>query len=960
MVINKIKKGISLLLVLSILASAVTVVYAADNGNDYFNFNKSVLTQLGVALPEGAKADAEVTRAQFITMLATLADIKPADDAKSVFTDVNTGSDEGKYIARFCDDGYVNGTTASTFEPGSVVTFEQAAVITLRMLGYGDTLKYVNYTNIAKRLSLTDSVKVSGGTFTLANAAQMLVNLFEVPAADVKTVIKKEDEFKTILEDDDAPTLPEIYRGIKLDKAVVTATPYAAIGTAVPADDNCITADGETYRISDDEPCEYIGYHTYLFYTEDKSSNRKNLTAIFAYPYENDDYLVISGDDLVSYADFTLSYDDSGKIRKEKISDKAPVIYNGKNVKSGEYSEELFDVESGSITLCDTDGNGSYDAVIIKNYTDIVPEYVLSDSEKLILRDDDNRDDSVSMDIEQYDQRIRVVKPDGSIGTAADLKAGQILSYAMSLDGTVLEVLISDKKLYARLDAASQSDNTVTVVTFDNNTTHDVVRSDYEVSDRFKEKMLGKVGFEDLTWFYFNAFGKIVDYKAMEATSGFYAYMIGINMGTGLQTKFDVKVFNDSGKVAVYQVSDKVKIDSVSMNISEKDKVLAALGAQSGEFKPQMTYLTLNVNGEITDIDTLKPDDGNPDEQLVEVLPVADENGNVNPGVPTNTYGINGLSIGLTYMTDCFRGQLFVDDSSVIMGVPVNASAGDDDYVLIKRNTFKSGARYDIRAFSRDKDALKGDVYTLTYSSVFEKGPENTIKSRLTGNSTGIAQVGFWSMEQMAFGVVSKVSRVTDANGDEKIAVYASTANSVTPVPYYFDVNYDLKNIRKGVIIRYTLLGDKMTYIEPIMDTETMTMLDEPYVYKYNGSTPSVWSYYADPATDGKLLRSNASATSLPTKYNGWEMMLGSVYSHRSGVASIVPDVQLDAVNSGDEAYRYTYNTGSNAFWYDADNYVLVKADVNKIREYITDGSDCTKAFYAGLSAVGKMLILFE
>ena len=960
MVINKIKKCISMLLVLSILASAVTVVYAADNGNDYFSFNKSVLSQFGVILPEDAAADAEVTRAQFITMLASLADIKPSDDAKSVFTDVNTAIDEGKYIARFCDDGYVNGTTASTFEPESAVTFEQAAVITIRMLGYGDTLKYVNYANIAKRLSLTENVKISGGSFTFANAVQMLVNLFEVPAADVKTVIKKEDEFKTILEDDDAPTLLEIYRGIKLDKAVVTATPYAAVGTAAPADDNCITADGETYRISDDEPCEYIGYHTYLFYTEDKSANRKNLTAIFADPYENDDYLVISGDDLVSYADFTLSYDDSGKIRKEKLSDKAPIIYNGKNIKSGEYSDDLFDVESGSITLCDTDGNGSYDAVIIKDYTDIVPDYVLSDSEKLIIRDDDNYDDSVSMDIEQYDQRIRVVKADGSVGAVSDLKTGQILSYAMSLDGTVLEVLISDKKLYARLDAASQSDNTVTVSTFDDGVTHDVVQSDYKVSDRFKEKMLGKISFEDLTWFYFNAFGKIVDYKAMEASSGFYAYMIGINMGTGLQPKLEVKAFNESGNVSVYQVNDKVKIDSASMNISEKDKVLNALGAQNGDFKPQMTYLTLNISGKVIDIDTLKPDDGNPDEQLVEVLPVADENGNLNPGVAPNTYGISGASIGLTFMTDNFRGTLFIDDNSKIMGIPTNPSADDDDYIMLKKNIFNSGARYDIRAYSRDKDALRGDVYTLTYASVFEQSPDNTIISRLTGKSTGIAQTGFWSTEQFRYGVVNKVSRLNNENGDTKQAVYLSAIGNIEPTPYYFDANYNLKNVREGVIVRYVIIGNKVTYIEPIIDTETMTMFNEPFVYKWNGATPSVMSYYLDPNTDNCLARTNMGSTSLPGKYNGWEMLLAGVYSYKSNVLSLAPMANMDDAANGDETYRYMYNASTNVYMYDKDEHKLTSAQLGKVREYVNEGDNCTRVFAAMLSGVCKALIVFE
>ena len=956
--ISKIKRIFSMFVVLSMLTCMIPIVHAADSTNSKFDSNVKVLSCFGVEGISGADINGEVTRAGFITMLASLLNMMPTE-TQTPFTDINTATDEGKLVAYFNSVGYINGVTDTTFEPNQTATLEQAIVICIRMLGYRDMLQFIDYRSVAKSLSLTDDVYAKSDMLTYGAAAQLLVNLFEIPTATLDLSSGK----AAVIIDNDAETLLETYRDISVTRGLVTATEYASVNGSDFAAKDCIMVDGENYFKTDYEVDELLGYYSCLYYTDNGSGDRE-LKFIIKDPTKNDDSLFIDGDDITKYSNFELEYKKSSSYRKVKVYDKATIIYNGKNIsKQGEYTEELFDVESGSITLFNFDGDNTYETVIIRDYKDYVPNYVSYDNEKqeFVMKEKDYASAPVVFDVSDID-KVRVVKPDGSIGTLSDIKAGQTVTYSMSLDEKVIEMLISDKKINGMLVRYSKNNKTVTLATFDADKTHDVVTNEYKASKRFIDNMVNELNYEDINWFYINRFGKIVYYDQGAAGEGFYGYMIRIYAEDFPNPLFKMKVFNENGKVSYYEAGKRVKIDSVSYKTDESDRILAAMGAaNSDEFKPQMTYLKLSADGKITEIDTLKPDVGNPDKQLVEVLPVADEDGNYKEGIPNNTYGINGLSVGLTYTTNKFRGQLYIDSTSKIMGIPTNPSAENDDYILLNRGLFSSGARYDIRAYSRDKYALKGDIYTLNYASIFEQGSDNTIINRLTGNSTGISNVGFWTTEQFKFGVVNKIDQELDSNGEIKDVVYLSAVDKPAVTPYMFNENCDLlENIQEGTIVRYVLVGNKMTYIEPLVDTQDMTFFNDPYVYKWSGTEPALMSYYTDEETGGCRITTNASTAALNSKDSGWEMILGGVYLYRSGVINIAPMANIESVANGDETYRYNCDATSNVYMYDEDTKTLVKADLNKIREYISYGTACTKAFTAILSSVSKATILFQ
>lgn len=83
--------------------------------------------------------DKSPTRLQGLIMLTRLLGLEDdalAYDAVSPFTDV--GGDGAKYVAYAWRSGFTNGTTASTFEPGALMTARGYVAFLLRALGYSE------------------------------------------------------------------------------------------------------------------------------------------------------------------------------------------------------------------------------------------------------------------------------------------------------------------------------------------------------------------------------------------------------------------------------------------------------------------------------------------------------------------------------------------------------------------------------------------------------------------------------------------------------------------------------------------------------------------------------------------------------------------------------------------------------------------------------------------------------
>lgn len=135
------KKLISYVLAVVMVLSLVPSAFAAESGVSKFTdipANAWYLDELAYAVEHGYisgtsantfSPDAQVTRAQFVTILGRMLNVDTSLYTSSNFDDVGPNSWYSPYVAWASEMGYVNGYSSSEFGPGNSVTVEQMGVI---------------------------------------------------------------------------------------------------------------------------------------------------------------------------------------------------------------------------------------------------------------------------------------------------------------------------------------------------------------------------------------------------------------------------------------------------------------------------------------------------------------------------------------------------------------------------------------------------------------------------------------------------------------------------------------------------------------------------------------------------------------------------------------------------------------------------------------------------------------
>lgn len=136
------KKFLSMMLALVLTLALVPSAFAAEtvSASDKFEdvfYGWHGIDELNYALANGYisgtsadtfSPDAAITRGQFVTILGRMVNA-PTSGGSTKFTDVDAGSWYAPYVAWAAQNGYVNGTSGTTFSPNASITTEQMAVI---------------------------------------------------------------------------------------------------------------------------------------------------------------------------------------------------------------------------------------------------------------------------------------------------------------------------------------------------------------------------------------------------------------------------------------------------------------------------------------------------------------------------------------------------------------------------------------------------------------------------------------------------------------------------------------------------------------------------------------------------------------------------------------------------------------------------------------------------------------
>ena len=187
------KKMLSLALALILALSLMPSAFAAEGVGGFTDVPNGAwyTEELAYALENGFVSgtsassfspDANVSRAQFVTMLGRMLDVNTADYTAKKFDDVDPSSWYGPYVSWAAEKGYVNGISVKEFAPNNNITFEQMGAI---------LSNYIDKSGVVLTPSSTFSGYADfGSVSTWAQSSMMLMAMYDLLPVSVDGAVR--------------------------------------------------------------------------------------------------------------------------------------------------------------------------------------------------------------------------------------------------------------------------------------------------------------------------------------------------------------------------------------------------------------------------------------------------------------------------------------------------------------------------------------------------------------------------------------------------------------------------------------------------------------------------------------------------------------------------------------------------------------------------------------------------
>lgn len=502
--------------------------FVSDNAYD-------LLTRLGI---EVTNDNTQLTRIEFATLILQLTKQLGEGEAipESYFYDVQ-GVSAG-VVNSAVDLGYFKKSANGMFRPNDNITFEEAVVVCVRVLGYeytaGEPYSFAKYFNIANRNKLLDGVDTAD--FDSVSLNVLLVNTLNATCADTVYAENKIQLPET--------TLIESLYGIAHYVGRVDAVNGVSVTGSDIADYGRVIIDGVTYATDEAYATEdFLGSTVDCYLTNQNGSSR-----LFAmYRYEEGRYLELDGEDIASVANDLsyIRYYAGNSAKNAKLDSGISVIYN--NTKKFNVSKKDFEGENVRITLTDSDSNGVYETAVISN-----PRYykvAAVDVEDMYVGSYNNMP---PLELGQLasDNLLEIVNTDGTYASLSDIKKGTYIEVLNSVNsvGAIdysknVRIVILSGTVSGAVESVDYDNNSVTV----NGTEYGYV------SDIADEIAPGKG-----LIFYIGTNGKLIGISDILPDSNTYGYLVGVKKDGTLSDNVMAKIFGQNGKMAVYTTGRKI------------------------------------------------------------------------------------------------------------------------------------------------------------------------------------------------------------------------------------------------------------------------------------------------------------------------------------------------------------------------------------------------------------------
>lgn len=694
----------ALLVFLLVIQSNLIFTVSADESEMYAPYvtSEGLLEALNITTG-GSDYTQTVTRADAAAYIAVmLGEGNNYQNFRGIFSDVPSSNANALAIEKLADLGIVRGDGNFAFRPDDNLTYNEAAIIFVNVLGYA----LIGNSNIseAKRAGILNNIK---SEFDVVNLGDLFVMMYNTLMASpvVQTSYGANGEYQK----SEQTLLYKVYSVVHADGTIVK-NDLTSLWLAKEEAENTIelkTADGSIEIKADNISAlrEDLGkrVRAYFYFNEDKS--------VYEYVHHN----VTSSNKTVKFAleqlepgktNFStrkIAYYNQGgnKAIEVSLSNDYNIIYNNAAYENNKINFAELEGKAGSIELIDSNSDNAYETVKVKVYDTVVVESISTSSHFIT----DKFDSSIRIDIDEESyEKIFIYDAAGNEVTFEAIVPGSVVSYATSktYDGIkVLELRVSNDVTNGRITQYKKGEFAPYIIVDGNKQLNLYDRAAY---DKEGNKISYTVNSNIIV--YSDVFGNAVYISDDKSRDLQYGIIIGMHSGGGsLTSEVDIRLITTSGEIVEAKLDKKAIIDgdSYSGKITEAYDYLSKIktnatftGNGSTLPGPVVTNEIIPVRYKIGDektikiIDTVQPGTGSYDGLRLVATP--------------ETYAGNGGNVlGFTIPYNADATLLEISDKNLN-----NIDAFNDINNITAKivgTTFKNGELYHVMAYTANEES---------------------------------------------------------------------------------------------------------------------------------------------------------------------------------------------------------------------------------------------------------------
>lgn len=750
------KKILSLMMVLSILLSAFSVISFAEEKITVDENVYGLLSAIGIADEADVEnADKPITRGEFVKYLTGAYGLNPylpEDISTSYFYDVDVNHTYAKEINMAYNAKLINGYGDGSFRPYELLSANDMITFVVSMLGYSYQANAyggypTGYAYVGTQIGLYKGVNISGSSVTKADALKLIYNALNANIMTQSSISPDSDNVKL----EEGNTL--LYSKFKVGKVegVLEANDLTWLKTGKDMGPFLVHIDGAEYEVGHSGAEKYLGYSVEAYYRYDDYIDENTILYITPMKNKNKE-ITLDIKDIESIGAGNLTYYNEKEEQETlKYDTGASVIYNG-SATSYPFNKNIIpEGYNGTIKLL-SNNNGAYNVIFVDAYKDYFvtevnyKEYIIYENK-----------DKITLNPELEVPFCDIYNEQGEPADFSEIQRYSVVSVYESKDDAkqkYLKVFISNNTLRGTVEGIYSEDGAKHIT---------INREVYSFEDEYVTKRLNTLILGRSYEFSLNHKGNICGARALSDDSSLWGYIItGTVVDDPVESIGKVKMFSQLGVVEEFEFAKNITVDGVPYK-EQPDKVLEWLEKSSfatfgvEDCYAQMVKFEQNDMGKITKIDTILMNTG------AESLRKDTDTDNM-------IYNIDLDSTYYTYNQRTFSGKALISSEADVFTFTFPTKDSKD---------YLDEDNYNIVSIS--------SINTRTYTAkAYYEGNTSIQASALIINSDG--DKGETSYDR--FSIVDKITKTVDSDGNPCYCIYAYKDGSAIKLVAPMELTY--------------------------------------------------------------------------------------------------------------------------------------------------------------------------